>query len=255
MAIPTQTAALGAVTAAAAARNNSLVAAQLSNAAAVRSTYSTLEVSAQRDGRSWEAGCVRLGMTARTSIFSQTPTMDELVAFFRTPCEWIYLSGHYMYGSGRFYSDKGVGMVFLDDGVSVTVAGEKRTLTKAGGDFRLHVGCTLVVFAACSALRQESHIRTFRTLFDKPVLLGYAAGTGVAINNDMLGGGGIAHAFFSRVRNKRAQNDRNAARDAWMETANAGFGGGVIEDMFRAVDEDGQEWTLSRKTIVKGRKM
>ena len=253
MAIPAPTAALGAITAAAAARSNSLVAAQLSNA--LRSTYSTLELGAQKDGRSWEAGCVRLGMRSRSSIFSQTPTMDDLVAFFRTPCEWIYMSGHYLYASGKLYSDEGVSIVFLDDAVDVTVAGEKRRLTKASGDFQLHVGCTLLVIAACSALTLESRIRTFRTLFDAPVLLGYARMCGVAINTAMMGGGFIANAFFGRVANKRAQNDRNAARDAWMETANAGYGGGDIEDMFRAVDEDGQEWKLSGKTIVKGRKV
>jgi hypothetical protein len=255
MALPASAWNAAALSAAAAAKNNSMVAARLSNAAAVKSTYATLELSAQADGRSWEAGCTRLGMQAKTSIFSQTPTMDELVAFFQTPCEWIFMSGHFLYGSGKFYSDKGVSIVFSDDAVDMTVGGERRRLTKAGGDFRLHFGCSLVVIAACSALHSDGRIRSFRTLFDNPVLLGYAAMCGVAINQAMLGGGFIANAFFGRVRNKRALNDRNAARDAWMETANAGYGGGAIESMFRAVDQDGQEWMLSGKQIVKGRKL
>lgn len=255
MALPAPAANAAALTAAAAAKNNSMVAARLNNAAAVRSTFATLELGAQSDGRCWEAGCRQLGMQAKSSIFSQTPTMDALVAFFQTPCEWVFMSGHFLYGSGKLYSDKGVSIVFFDDAVEVTASGQRRRLTKAGGDFRLHFGCSLIVIAACSALTQDNRIRSLRTLFDNPVLLGYAAMCGVAINKAMLGGGPIPNAFFDRVRTKRVLNDRNAARDAWMETANSWYGGGDIEDMFRAVDHDGQEWMLADKQVVKGRKL
>lgn len=259
MALPAQTAALGAVTAAAAARSNSLVAARLGNE--VKSTYATLELGAQEDGRGWETGCARLGLRARTSIFTTSPTMDQLVAFFQTPSEWIYISGHYHGDYGRLYSrehgldDGGIQINFFDDFVDVAVPGEKRRLTKASGDFRLHLGCRLVVLAACSTLRVEYHVRTLWRLFGNPVLLGYGAGTDKATNNAMMGGGLIASAFFGRVRSKRAQNDRNAARDAWMETAKAHCGGGAAAGKCRAVDADGQGWTLSGGNIVKGFKL
>jgi hypothetical protein len=56
------------------------------------------------------------------------------------------------------------------------------------------------------------------------------------------------------VKNKLAQNDRYAARNAWLETAAWGYGGGDYGGIFRAVDQDGQEWLLSGKNIVKGPK-
>jgi hypothetical protein len=243
------------------AKSQSMTAARQSNLAAAKSTYSTLELGATADGRGWETGCARLGMSARTSVFSLTPTMDELVAFFRTPCEWIYLSGHYFGALGRLCSKEygvdagGIDIYFFDDAVEVAVPGqEKRRLTKASGDFRLHLGCTLVVLAACSGLRVESRIGTLRRLFDKPVLLGNNSSTDKATNNVMMGGGVLASAFFGRVGRKRAQNDPHAARDAWLETANANLGSATAS-IFRAVDADGQEWMLSRGAIVPGRKL
>jgi hypothetical protein len=236
-----------------------MVATRLSNA--LRSTYATLELGARADGRGWETGCAGLGLRAQTSIFSLSPTMEQLVAFFRTPCEWIYMSGHYLGDDGELYSrergvrDGGIEIDFFDDAVDVTVPGEKRRLTKASGDFRLHLGCTLVVLAACSTLRVGSRIRTLRALFGNPVLLGYGAGTDAATNNTMMGGGLVANAFFGRVLGKRTQNDPNAARDAWLETANAKYGANAPADKFRAVDADGQQWTLSGGNIVKGAKL
>jgi hypothetical protein len=244
------------------AKSQSMAAARLNNLTAAKSTYSTLELGARTDGRGWETGCARLGMSARSSIFSLTPTMDELVAFFRTPCEWIYLSGHYFGSVGLLcskeygVSDGGIDIQFFADSVEVAVPGErKRRLTKASGDFRLHLGCTLVVLAACSGLRVESCIRTLRTLFDKPVLLGNASSTDAAINNAMMGGGLVASAFFGRVGSKRTQNDPHAARDAWLETAKANFGRGATANIFRAVDADGQMWKLSGGAIVPDAKL
>jgi hypothetical protein len=262
MAIPAEVHMAAAMSLAAAAKAHSMALGRQATAALVKSTCATLELGAQADGRGWETGCARLGVSARTSVFTTRPTMDQLVAFFRTPCEWIYISGHYLGSHGQLYSrdggvsDGGTEIDFFDDAVDVTVPGETRRLTKAGGDFRLHLGCALVVLAACSGLRVDSRIRTLRALFGNPVLLSYGAGTNAGINNTMMGGGGlVATSFFGRLRSKRAQNDPNAARDAWMETANANYGGGALEDRFRAVDADGQEWMLSGKTIVKGRKL
>ncbi len=244
---------LAALTAAAAAKNNSMVAARLSNDAAISGTYATLDIGAPKDGRSWEAGCKQLGRTTRASIINDAPTMDQLVAFFRTPAEWFYMSGHFY--ALELFSDKPAGVTFSGGAVEVAVGSETRRLPKASGDFQLHLGCKLVIWAGCSTLKNDWEIRTFRTLFNNPVLLGYASMTGSGINDAMLGGGFITNAFFSRVRTKLAQNDRNAVRNAWMETANWGYGGGALESKFRAVDADGQEWMLSGKKVVAGRKL
>jgi len=40
-----------------------------------------------------------------------------------------------------------------------------------------------------------------------------------------------------------------------MQAANSYYGGGPIEDMFRAVDIAGQEWKIVNARIVKGRKL
>jgi hypothetical protein len=67
----------------------------------------------------------------------------------------------------------------------------------------------------------------------------------------MLGGGFITNHFFKRVEGHIT--DPVAIRNAWMETALRGYGGGSQEGIFRAVDPDGQEWKLLNRKIVKGR--
>ncbi|MGH8223582.1 MAG: hypothetical protein ACREQZ_11470 [Woeseiaceae bacterium] len=217
-------------------------------------TYSTLDIGAPKDGVSWNKGCKELGMQLKTSIIDRTPTMGQLADFFQRMPDWLYFSGHL--SLQELYNDaETVKIGFSDDGVTVTAGGQSRTLTKAAGDFQLHQECALVLFGGCSALRDDEDIRSYRRLFDNPVLLGYAGGCGVDMNDAMLGGDFIRNDFFNRVRNKMAQNDRHAVRDAWMETARWGYGGGIYEERLRAVDQDGQEWILSGKQIVKGRKL
>jgi hypothetical protein len=261
MELPEEMRLASAMSLAAAAKAHSLaLGQQAAEAVAARSTYSTLELGSQADGRSWETGCARLGMTARTSIFGTKPGKDQLVEFFRTPCEWIYISGHYHGDYGYLYSrdrgvrDGGIQVDFFSDGVDVNVGGKQNWLTK-GGDFRLHLGCRVLVLAACSTLRVESRVRVLRALFNNPVLLGYGSGTNATTNAAMMGGGLIANSFFGRLRSKRMQNDPDAARNAWMETAKAKFGRDAPNDKFRAVDADGQMWTLSGGNIVKGPKL
>ncbi|MGH6928681.1 MAG: hypothetical protein ACREEV_10225, partial [Dongiaceae bacterium] len=83
-------------------------------------TYSTLDIGIPNDGRSWNKGCKdRLGMQQKTSIINKTPTMNELVEFFRRTPDWLFLSGHLslqkLYNEGET-----VEMQFSDDGVTVT---------------------------------------------------------------------------------------------------------------------------------------
>lgn len=219
-------------------------------------TYSTLDISVPKDGMSWNKGCKdRLGMQQKTSIISETPTMNELVELFRRTPDWLYLSGHL--SLQELYNEvETVKIRFADDRVTVTAGGQSRELSKSAGDFQLHQECTLVVLGGCSGLRDDHDIRSYRRLFENPVLLGYAGGCGWEMTDLMLGGDYIRNDFFNRVRNKMAQNGRHAARDAWMETASWVYGGdGIYEDRFRAVDQDGQEWKVSGKQIVTGRKL
>lgn len=91
-----------------------------------------------------------------------------------------------------------------------------------------------------------------RHLFENPTILGYSGMTGWAINNAMLGDGFIRPHFFNNltVGDYSSENIVNA----WINSAKWGYGGGSMESMFRAVDEDGQEWKLANKAVVKGRK-
>jgi hypothetical protein len=219
-------------------------------------SFSSLDISAPKDGMSWIRGCKqRLGMREKSSIISETPSVGELAEFFGKTPDWIYLSGHF--GNKKLSNNLGVApvvdIVFSYDSVEVIVGSEHRKLVKHW-DFQLHQECTLVVWAGCSALKHDTYIKSFRQLFDNPVLLGYAAQTGWRISDAMLGGGFITNDFFARVKNKMAQNDRHAERKAWMETAAWGYGGGECEGMFRAVDQDGQEWRLDGKRVVPGPK-
>lgn len=215
-------------------------------------SFSSLDIGNPIDGRSFEKGCrERMGMRAETSLLKTDPTLDELADIFRNYPSWLYLSGHHI--PLTLYNDFGVNIDFTPAGVELTVNGQTRTLSKAAGDFNVHVSCGLIIWGGCSALRNTETVKIYRALFDNPVMLGYAGGTGFQINNAMLGGGFIRKDFFARVE-ELSGGDPDTLRHAWLETANWGYGGTDMEKLFRAVDEDGQEWQLENKKITKGRK-
>lgn len=206
--------------------------------------YSTLDLGDGADARLWEAGCQRIGMSGEHSLIGARPTAEQLAAFFGGWPDWIYFSGHFAPMS--LYGDFAA-VDFKSDGATVLAGSEpSRELLKNATEFRLHEFCSVVVWGACSVLRDDIAIRTLRQLFANPLLLGYAAKCGIAINKAML------ERFFQRVQ--PGQNGPKAILDAWMEAANSFYGGGPIEDMFRAVDVIGQEWKIVGKKIVKGRK-
>lgn len=207
--------------------------------------YSTLDLGSGDDARLWEAGCQRLGMSGEHSLISSAPNAGQLTAFFGGWPDWIYFSGHF--APMTLYSDFAA-IDFKSDGVTVIVGSESsKELLKNSSGFRLHELCSVVIWGGCSVLRDDIAIRTLRQLFSNPLLLGYSAKCGVAINNVML------ERFFQRVR--PGQNGPQAILDAWMEAANSYYGGGPIEDMFRAVDITGQEWKIVGSKIIKGRKL
>ncbi|MBK8184565.1 MAG: hypothetical protein IPK63_17480 [Candidatus Competibacteraceae bacterium] len=207
--------------------------------------YSTLDLGSGDDARLWEARCQQIGMASEHSLINPSPTIEQLTAFFSGCPDWIYFSGHF--APMTLYSDFAA-IDFKSDRVAVLRGTEpSQELLKNSNAFRLHEFCSVVIWGGCSVLRDDIAITTLRQLFVNPLLLGYAAKCGVAINNVML------DRFFQRVR--PGQNSPQALLDAWMQAANSYYGGGPIEDMFRAVDITGQEWKIVRAKIVKGRKL
>lgn len=209
-----------------------------------------LSLGTRQDATAWQNGCRNLGIgTSVTPITTPNPTMTTLKSFFVSSSHWLFLAGHY---AGTLYNDAGsVEISFLDGGVDIDAAGESAQLRRADCTFSLHETCSLILWGGCSVLGRPNDVRTMRRLFNQPLMLGFAGLTGWRIVNAMLGADFIPanRAFFSRISNP---GDAAEVRDAWMETALWGYGGGTMEDLFRAVDPDGQEWKLSKKQIVKG---
>ncbi|HAO32383.1 MAG TPA: hypothetical protein PLP22_11800 [Candidatus Competibacter sp.] len=207
--------------------------------------YSTLDLGDGSDARIWEAGCQKLGMSVEHSMIGDSTTGEQLTGFFSGWPDWIYFSGHFapmtLYGDSTAIDFKADGIVLLKGNEP------SRELPKNAAGFRLHEFCSVVIWGACSVLRDDVAIMTLRHLFGNALLLGYAAKCGVQINQVML------NRFFQRV--KPGQNGPKAILDAWMQAANSYYGGGPIEDMFRAVDIAGQEWKIVNARIVKGRKL
>ena len=214
-------------------------------------TSSILDLGNPEDSRSWTKGCEKLGINIVASLFGTTPTLPQLTEFFRGSPEWVYFSGHFaglaLYNEGRVL----VNIDFASDKIILQVGEATKTLPKGADDLQLVKNCEVLVWGGCNACGPAGTVRTLRELFGNPLILGYAGSTGWKINNAMLGGGFIKSAFFNRLGLERSAT---TVRNAWMATANQGYGGGSIEGMFRAIDPDGQEWTLGKKKIVKGRK-
>jgi hypothetical protein len=212
--------------------------------------FSTLELGNPTDAKTWEQGCRSLGLKGGSSIMTSKPGLDRLRSFFAAEPDWVYFSGHF--AGGELWGDNGDAVEFKHNRV-VLSSGDDSTELHKGDGFRMHANVTLVVWGGCSACREPARVRWMRELFDNPTILGYAGSTGWKINDAMLGGGFIRANFFENLRrNTMAPYYSPDFVDAWMGAAQAGYGGGPMEGLFRAVDAQGQMWELQGGKIVKG---
>ena len=204
--------------------------------------YSTLDISAGSDARLWEQGCTKLGMSLENSLIKPSPTLAELTQFFSGWPNWIYFSGHFLPVS--LFSD-GVDVEFARDKVALLAGEESKELTKKPAEFQLHESASVLIFGACSVVREIELIRIIRQLFDNPLIFGFAGTTGTLMNIAML------NEFFKRVRSAHA--DQKTIMNAWLEAMDGYYGGGDNESKFRAISPEGQEWQIRNSEIVRGR--
>ena len=204
--------------------------------------YSTLDMGAGSDARLWEQGCTRLGMTQVNSLIKPAPTLSELTQFFNGWPNWIYFSGHFLPVS--LFSDSAY-VEFASDKVTLIANDESKELRKLPAEFQLHESASVLIFGACSVVRDVECIRIIRQLFENPLILGFAGTTGNLMNIAML------NEFFKRVRSAHA--DQETIMNAWLEAMDGYYGGGENESKFRAISSDGQEWQIKNSQIVRGR--
>jgi hypothetical protein len=209
-------------------------------------SFSILCLGTRTDAETWRAGVAKLGFEDNgASITDPSPTMNELKQFFGASADWVFFGGHF---TDHLYNDRQTVHVHLySDQVTLNVDSETETIKRTDGrNFKLSP--KVVFWGGCSVLHRAGQIKATRELFNNPLQLGFGGLTGPKIMNALLGKGFIPEdrAFFGRIKNR---DDREQVRQAWMETANWGYGGGDIEDNFRAVDPDGKTWGLSNKKI------
>lgn len=212
-----------------------------------------LSLGTRKDATTWEKGCKNLGLDTPHPIKKGSPTMNELRAFFKSEPQWVFLAGHF--GDLTLCNEEqSVTVTFATDGVTLAVEDETTVLRKGTEDFSLDANCRVVLWGGCSVCSDERTIRTMRTLFGPHVLLGFAGRIGRKMVDAMLGGGfiGAGRHFFDRVAGK--DGDEVSVRDAWMETAKFGYGGGKVEWQVRAIDPDGREWKIQKGQIKPGRR-
>ena len=212
-------------------------------------TFATLDLGNPTDGKTWERGCQSLGMLPEGSVLANLPSIESLVRIFAGEPDWFYLSGHY--AGLSLFSEQGVSIDFAPNQVTLTV-GESTKVLRKGEEFKVHRYCSVVAWGGCSACSRGSDIRTIRSLFDNPTILGYSDSTGWKINDAMLGGGFIRKHFFANLGVGPLFTSKAVVR-AWLTAAAAGYDKSM-QKMFRAVDEDGQEWKLENGEVVLGRR-
>jgi hypothetical protein len=209
--------------------------------------YATLALGKRQDAATWQQGCAALGFNEGVSIRDGSPTAAQLADFFGDNANWIYFGGHF--GNSTLMNE--------DRSTKITFAADKVTVSSGasfaeGSGFNMYNSSRVILWGGCSVCSGDSTIQILRTLFGNHVLLGFAGSTGWQMVDAMLGNGFIKTDFFDRLVGSKAENGDKVAA-AWMETAKDGYGGGVNESKFRAVDWEGQEWELSGGKIVKGR--
>ena len=213
-------------------------------------TTGILSLGTRQDATTWELGCKANGLeTVSPVIKKPEPSLADMKTWFVGSPNWLFIAGHF---SSYLYNEKDtVSVTFLKDGVDLKVGAESAKLRKSDSSFALEKSTKVIVWGGCSVLGDASHIKTIRSLFNNPLMLGFAGLTGWRIVDAMLGNGFIKppQAFFERLSDSA---DPSNIRDAWMETAKFGYGGNPeMEPKFRAVDPDGQSWCLKDKKIIK----
>ena len=239
-------------------------------------TTGVLSLGPNRAANSWTDGCNSLGIKVLPpNINREAPTLDELLTFFKSSPDWIYFAGHhldnYLYGfqmSVRVEFDEDKVTLFTDRAPLVKGRNPewKETVLEKGTDkFKLDVSQNLVVlWGGCSVCsdRHPERITSLFSLFGPHVLLGFSDMCGIDMVDVLLGGkatiedGGtwtVKKNFFANLQDTK--KDAEAVRNAWLQAAVAAHGGTALVDRFRAIDPDGQEWKITKKEIVKGRKI
>ena len=169
--------------------------------------------------------------------------------FFRSSPEWLYMAGHYS-GQQLYSENDETTVAFTNDAISLSTMGGSAQSKKADNTFALHKNIKVVIWGGCSLLGNDDEVTMMRNWFGDHVMLGFAGLTGWRILQAMFGGGFIPKnsSFFARLGRNPSPED---IVNAWMETAQQGYGGVPMEEKFRAVDTKGQGWRLSSKKIVK----
>lgn len=214
-------------------------------------SFATLCLGSRPDADTWEMGCASLGLSRGASIKTGKPKLEALSGFFRGKEHWLFLAGHFS-GMRLYNEDDDVAVTFAADRVTCEVGRATATVEKSKG-FALDATSRVILWGGCSVCSADVTIRSLRSLFGKHVLLGFAGLTGYKMVNAMLGDGFLQNHFFRRVK---ATGRSNAdIVNAWMGAAAQGYGNGKdgVEQKFRAVDWDGQEWMLSGGKVAKGR--
>lgn len=213
----------------------------------------TLCLGTRPDSQTWNKGCEALGFSVVASVAKPDPSDEELAAIFASDAEWLYLGGHF--GARTLTNEKeNIDIRFEAGAVHVLRDNKLSVSFDKGSGFALHKTCKLTLWGGCDVCTGGATIRTLRSLFDNPVILGFAGLTGWKVADAMLGGGFLRRKhFFNNVRG--SVDDSAGQCEAWMEAAQAGYSDSSLESLFRAVDIGGQEWKLVDGKIVQGRKL
>ena len=210
----------------------------------------TLALGTRRDAATWGSGCMTAGLDLTHSVRKSTPSLEEVRDIFNAPLDWLYLGGHF---SGRelYNEDHSFGLKFEATHIEVRQDGSAvARLSPEDSSMSLGATVAVVLWGGCSVCGSAETVRVLRKLFRNHTLLGFAGLTGQAIVDAMLGGGFMKKShFFRQVEGDIADPDLVA--QAWMRAAKAGYGGGSIESIFRAVDYSGQGWMLRDGKIVR----
>jgi hypothetical protein len=209
----------------------------------------TLALGTRRDPGTWENGCIGTGGDIVKSIRKPKPDIGELKSFFSLSLDWIYFGGHF---TDHLYNDDQDLHFYFDENQVVAINGENEIIAtfKQGQDFKLRETALVVLWGGCSVMGSIERIKTMRKLFGPHTMLGFNGSTGPSIVQAMLGEGFMRQKHFFKQLARNTE-DPNAAAQAWMKAAQAGYSGGSMEGLFRAVDFDGQGWKLQGGRIVR----
>lgn len=184
---------------------------------------SALSLGTRKDAGYWSDICAKeLSYTAKNKITTPVPTLQQIKTFFAGSEDWLFLGGHFASTDHLYNEAETVKIRFEESRVVVNHPDGAGIALQKNDGFKQHEKIKVLFWGGCDVHSDDNIVRTLRTLFGSPLMIGWRGTTGWEVLYSVMGGFGNAapHSsrdFYTRVSSN--PTDPITVKDAWLDTA------------------------------------